>query len=106
MQTKYHKMVNRDLVEDICREVLRGKDKIEAEDLEALESAIKCQQVLTIDLSRTIQHQLKPSMTALNKTLMRQDSSPYGEILPHINSKSNVNIGSTSIVSLKDLPNK
>ena len=43
MQTKYHKIVNRELVEDICREVLRGKERIEAEDLEALESAIKGQ---------------------------------------------------------------
>ena len=40
MQTKYHKMVNRELIEDICREVLRGKDRIETKDLEALESAI------------------------------------------------------------------
>ncbi len=69
MQTKYHNMVNRELIEDICRELLKDKDRIEAEDLEALESAIQSQQVLTIDLSRTIQHQSKPSMPTLNKTL-------------------------------------
>jgi hypothetical protein len=43
MQNKYHNMVNRELIEDICREVLKGKDKIESEDLEALESAIQSQ---------------------------------------------------------------
>ena len=43
MQNKYHQMVNRELIEDICREVLKGKDKIETEDLEALESAIQSQ---------------------------------------------------------------
>jgi hypothetical protein len=43
MQNKYLNMVNRELIEDICREVLKGKDKIETEDLEALESAIQSQ---------------------------------------------------------------
>ena len=43
MQNKYDQMVNRELIEDICREVLKGKDKIETEDLEALESAIQSQ---------------------------------------------------------------
>ena len=64
-------MVNRELIEDMCREVLKGKDKIEAEDLEALESVIQSQKVLTIDLSRTIQHQPKLSMPSLKKTLIR-----------------------------------